>query len=205
MIQTWLADVSALHKESVYQKYYQMVPAYRKEKADRLRNQEDKALSIGAWVLYQKMQKEYGLSENALFNLSHSGTFALCSVEDSGISEGKLGCDLEKIREIRKNVAKRAFCESEYQAILNDETLFYRYWVLKESFVKATRVGLKLGLNTFEIGFEEGKYPYLIRQPEAFPGKFYFKEYDMEKQTYRIAVCSDSSEFAPELKAVTLG
>ena len=42
IIHTWLADVSALQEENRYQEYYQKVPDFRKEKADRLRMQSDK-------------------------------------------------------------------------------------------------------------------------------------------------------------------
>ena len=80
MIVTWLADVSALHEESKYRSYYEKLPAFRKEKADRLKLQEDKALSVGSWILYETMKKEYSLQGNEIFNISHSGEHVLCSV-----------------------------------------------------------------------------------------------------------------------------
>ncbi len=202
MIQTWTADVSALLKEDIYKKYYEQVPKSRKEKADCLKMQEDKALSVGAWILLGQMQETYHLEQDFLFNLSHSGEYVLCSVDDSGRKEeeGKLGCDLEKIKGPKNSIAKRFFCEAEYQKIQKSPEMFYRYWVLKESFLKATRMGMKLGMDTFEIEFTEGGKPYLVRQPEGFKEKYYLKEYEIDEIPYRIAVCSDSSEFFPEIK-----
>ena len=86
MIHTWLADVSALHEETTYRKYYEQVPAFRQEKADRLRHQEDKALSVGAWILLQEMEKTYHLQ---------------------GDEAAELGCDIERIGKERPGIAER--------------------------------------------------------------------------------------------------
>ena len=39
-------------------------------------------------------------------------------------------------------------------------------WVLKESFLKATRKGLVMGLNTSEIQIPKQGDPFFLRQPE---------------------------------------
>ena len=204
MIRTWLADVSALAEEKRYLEYYQTVPAFRKEKADRLRFQKDKALSIGAWVLFEKMQKEYGLGEGAFFNLSHSGAYALCSVDDSGGQPVRIGCDLEEIKEERMSVAKHFFCEEEYKAILENKASFYRYWVLKESFMKATGLGMKLGMKEFEIGFSDEDVPILKRKPQDIEGQYHFKEYECGQLPYQIAVCASTDDFDGKLQVIKL-
>ena len=155
MIQTWIADVTALLEKQKYLQCYNRVPEHRQKKADRLRMQEDKALSVGAWTLLQKMEKEYSLQGNFIYNISHSGNCVLCSVEDGTSKSSKLGCDLEKVGEPNIKIAERFFCESEYRLIREyDEKrqreMFYRYWVLKESFMKATRMGMELGMDQFE-------------------------------------------------------
>lgn len=198
MIHTWLADVSDLHEETTYRKYYEQVPAFRQEKADRLRHQEDKALSVGAWILLQEMEKAYHLQGNYVFNLSHSGNCAICSIDISGDEIAELGCDIERIGKERPGIAVRYFSPEEQKAD------FYRMWVLKESFMKATRMGSNLALNAFEIAFSEEDIPYLIRQPEAFPKKYYYKEYKMRESEYRIAVCADRDTFAEEIKKIKL-
>ncbi len=203
MIQTWIADVSRLLDQETYQFYYKKVPDFRKLKADKIRFQEDKALSVGAWILWESMREHYGLGENASFNLSHSGTLAMCSVEDSGDDSIKVGCDVEKIKEPNMKIARRFFCENEYQMIKEDESLFYRFWVLKESFMKVTRLGMRLGLDTFEIDFENDR-PVLIKKPDHIEGTFYFKEYMQQNLNYRIAVCSTSSVFAEQIQMIDL-
>ena len=50
-VKTFLADISDLLNEKNYQKIYEKVPAFRQEKADRLKHREDQAQSVGAWYL----------------------------------------------------------------------------------------------------------------------------------------------------------
>lgn len=147
MIRTWLADVSALMKEEEYIKYYKKVPEERKKKADSIVPHNGKALSVGAWTLLQMMREEYELDEDAVFNLSHSGQYALCSIDDNRIPGIQLGCDIEEIKQLRLSVARHYFCDSELEYIVgqkNEEAqkeMFYRYWVLKESFMKRNQIG----------------------------------------------------------------
>ncbi len=203
LIQTWIADVTVLLDQDVYQKYYELVPEWRQEKADRIRFEEDKALSVGAWVLYEKMKKEYHLNDDAPFNLSHSGNYVLCSVEDNGNPSTMVGCDLEKIVEPRMKVARRFFSENECKLVEKNPDDFFRLWVLKESFMKVTRLGMKLGLDTFEIDLtKEG--PVLKRKPDYIEGEFYLKEYELGGAPYRIAVCANYNEFAEKLEVVNL-
>ncbi len=110
--------------------------------------------------------------KNIHFNLSHSGSFAMAAV-----SENEIGCDIEKIKDpdLRdtdlKNIdlkdtdlidtdlkiARRFFTRGEYERItaLPDAAerniLFFRYWTLKESFLKVTGLGMHLPLDSFEI------------------------------------------------------
>lgn len=218
-VQTFLADVSGLLQEENYRKIYEMVPDFRKEKADRLRSAQDKAQSVGAWYLWMKVQEYLGIdaedtvqeyfgikAENTAqgtgadkvnFNLSHSGNYVLCSVVSRG---EKVGCDIETIKDFREPMARRFFCPEEYAYIMaQDEEgrrkAFYRYWVLKESVMKATRKGMALGLNTFSIRL--GEETLLVRQPEEMQEHFYLKEYKTDGA--RIAVCSTCGEFGEDI------
>lgn len=195
MVETWIANISPLYEDTCYQVLYGRAPEFRRKKADQLHVLQGKAQSIGVWSLYEQMKKEYGISEDAAYNFSHSGDYVLCSVM-TGPQTGlvRVGCDIEKIGRYSLAVARRFFCNSEYERILEvqDEeerrTLFYRYWVLKESFVKATRRGLELGLDTFEI--QHGNPSVLVRQPEEFSERYYYREFETKERDYRIAVCS---------------
>lgn len=199
MIQTWIADVTPLLDEQICQTYYNRLPEWRKEKANKLKGLK-KAQSVGVWALYQRMQEFYGCCDLGVYNLSHSGRYALCAVETETDRDTKLGCDVEMIKNIRPEVARRFFCSDEEAYIMKQKTKerqaeeFYRYWVLKESFIKAVRKGLKLDLRSFEIRIEDGE-PILVRQPEEYPEKYYYKEYELRAKDAKCAVCSTASEF----------
>ena len=121
MVRAWIADVTPLYENRCYEKYYDCLPDFRKKKADALRSQKMKAQSVGVWSLWQKIRKEHGLAEDASFNLSHSGTFVMCAAELNGRQE-RVGCDLEKIGQLKENIAGRFFCREEYESILKEKT-----------------------------------------------------------------------------------
>ena len=196
MVHTWIAEISALREEETYRKYYERVPDFRKQKADQLRFPQDRAQSVGAWMLLEKMREQYGAEPDQVFNLSHSGSYVLCSISTE--KEAKVGCDIETIKETRMRVARRFFLPSETAYIERQPSggaeaeAFYRLWVLKESFMKATRRGMALPMDSFCIRM--GEPPVLTRQPEEFPEQYHYAEYKIQGLPYRMAVCSTDGE-----------
>lgn len=197
MVQVWFADVTPLLIEEKYRQYYQEAPAWRREKADRYKFDRGRAQSIGVWSLWEKVRRRYGLPEETVYNLSHSGNYVLCAFSDNHTA--KVGCDLEEMRAFREPVARRFFCQREYEHIMGKEEkertrLFYRYWVLKESFMKATRQGMALDLRSFEIGWTKDDRPFLIRKPMEYPEEYYYQEYGKDGLNAGIAVCTTDRE-----------
>lgn len=201
MIRTWVASIVPLYEEEFYRLCYGQVPSFRREKADRMRGKQVRAQSIGVWILYEHLKKKYGMEGDTAYNLSHSGDYVLCSVSTG--ANIKVGCDIEEIKTPNLKIARRFFCSAEYEKIAGEKDkslqreLFYRYWVLKESFLKATREGLALGMDTFEIALDNP--PKLVRQPQQFPEHYYYREGALE--SYRIAVCSTDSSIKEIIQA----
>ena len=198
MVHTWIMDVTPLQNDMIYRKCYNRLPDWRREKADRIRPLEGKMQSAGAWILYQQMLKYYELSDRMPYNLSHSGRYALCSV---GTQPGLLvGCDVEMIKENKLRLADRYFCPGEVDWIQSQATEaeqaegFYRYWVLKESFIKAIHLGMQQDRRESELALDE-EGARLVRQPDAFPEKYYYQEYRTDAGDARIAVCSTEKKF----------
>lgn len=214
MVKTWIADIRVLSDDTVYRKYYLEAPGFRREKADRQRNRQGKMQSIGVWALYERACRECKYGRNAVYNFSHSGDYVLCTIADNEDQNILAGCDLEKTKDVRMYVARRFFCEAEYQWIKEQPSEekqrkeFYRYWVLKESFMKAVRLGMKLPMNTYEIQIGGDGRPVLSSQPKEFSEEFYFQEYELRKDgeavPYKIAVCTTDKEICPGLKEVML-
>jgi 4'-phosphopantetheinyl transferase len=146
---------------------YRSVSKDRQDKIDFYRFEKDKKLSAGAYLLLKKLLSEenitnplfktekYGKAyisnfENVYFNLSHSGKMVLCAISDR-----EVGVDIEySDPEIDLNIAKLYFYNGEYESIMNSQNPadeFFKYWVLKESYMKYTGLGMNLKLDSFEI------------------------------------------------------
>jgi 4'-phosphopantetheinyl transferase len=88
------------------------------------------------------------------FNLSHSGRLAFIAVA----TEAEVGVDLEEVR-TRADIpglARRVLTEAEREAVeaaADRDRAFYRHWVAKEAFVKATGRGIS-SLRSFEVLLE---------------------------------------------------
>lgn len=84
------------------------------------------------------------------FNLSHSGYCFLLSV----VAEYDIGIDIEQIHANRDYAAlARRFFTAEESLLIDscdNDSLFYRMWVLKEAAVKARGMKLLAGLDRFE-------------------------------------------------------
>ncbi len=203
-IKIYTADVAALSDEKLFQALYSRVSAGRREKTDRMRFEKDKRLSLGAGALLEMALAAEGVDDFTMaeeknhkpclagrpelkFNLSHSGTKVLCALSDSDI-----GCDVEKITEIDMGIARRFFFAEEYEALLRcpagerRNTLFFRTWTCKESFMKATGLGFALPLRDFCIMLD-GAVPTVRQHVDG--RTYYFREFD-PGDGYRCAVCS---------------
>ena len=216
----YAADVSVLEDDRLYAAAYCAVSDERQKKADRFRFRKDRNLCLGAGVLLRFALREAGVLEenptyrtgengkpylfsypNIFFNLSHSGSFVLCAL--SGVD---VGCDIEKMEDAELALAKRFFTPGEYAAIASRPSeaeradRFYRIWTLKESFLKATGLGLRLPLNGFEI-LSDGE-AVSIRQ-DVDPRSFRFQTYD-NLSGYQCALCEAAEAGETELEVLSL-
>jgi 4'-phosphopantetheinyl transferase len=88
------------------------------------------------------------------FNLSHSGSFALC-----GLSTTPIGVDIEQVTPGRGELARYILGKQElrkYNEFAEKDELLHIYWTLKESYCKCTGEGLKLPPveTTFDIDID---------------------------------------------------
>ena len=201
MIKTWIADVRPLLEKDKYYQYYNTLPSWRKEKADRIKTPLIRAQSVGVWTLWDLMRESFNLEDASIRNFSHSGDYVLCAAEITGSPYVKLGCDIEKVERKDKHLekfAKRFFCHSEHQAILQCDTLeekrelFYRFWALKESYVKATGMGMAIDTRSVEVNL--GSTVTLLKQPKKYSDNYQLWELHIFDLPYKIAVCTTDTE-----------
>ena len=189
----YLARVTPLEQPERYQKAYAAVGEYRRQKTDAFRFSEDRYRSLGAELLLIHALRAAGVPYNgcpsvtpggkpylpgggAFFSLSHAGEYALCAV-----APFLVGCDLEKITAAEEGLAKKCLTPAEYAAFAacpagrERDTLFFRFWTKKESYMKQTGQGLHLPPESVDT---------LSRRPDAA-----FTEW-AQPAGYRCAVCS---------------
>lgn len=179
MLDVSLSGCREEEKETYLEQMMEGLSLYRQEKVRRIRFLEDKLCSAGAGFLFKQGLSLYGISEEEAevgfygngkpcllrhpeihFNLSHSGSVVLAVFSDR-----EIGCDLEKDKQPDFRIANRFFHEREKQILEtaiseNDrQDYFWRFWTLKESFLKATGEGMRMDMRSFGLEF--------LRTPEA--------------------------------------
>lgn len=203
IIRIYTADITPLENALLFEKAYNTVSQRRREKADKMRQQNDKLLSLGAECLLIRACRDFGIDYNSqkiltdknskpsfegnplYFNLSHSEKRVMCVMSDLPV-----GCDTEKIHETDMRIVKRFFSDDECAAVEGcttdeeRENLFFRLWVLKESFMKCTGLGFSLPLNSFSISLGD-----TIRVKQSVDkSRYCFLEKEMN-DGYKYGVC----------------
>ena len=211
MAKLYLSSIRSLDLSDNYDRAYSVVSIDRKEKAASFKNEESRKRTIMGEILIRKalsdLNRKYDMFEYAYgkygkpylknmpdfcFNISHSGDYVLL-----GVSGKEIGCDIELIRKRDLKIAKRFFTAQEYEDIIrvkNEDdrmSLFFSYWVLKESYIKQSGLGLSEPLNSFSITINENKEIY-VNSGNDVDG-LYMKLFD-ELEGYRIGVCSYDEE-----------
>ena len=215
---TYILDTSCLQDPSVYARCLQNLSSARQRKASSFYFEKDRLLSAAAGVVLDFGLKHYGLSEKEVcmaynpfekpylpgrtglhFNLSHSGTKAICSFSDC-----EVGADIEEISGRHTALTKSICTEEEagYLSLLEKEeytAAFFRIWTAKEAFLKCIGKGLSVSLR--ELNTTPFGTPLKILQ-NCCPGDFFFRNYDCPG--YQITVCARHDSFADNLIAADL-
>jgi 4'-phosphopantetheinyl transferase len=78
---------------------------------------------------------------NIHYNISHSADLVACVISDTST----VGIDVEKIREFNSYAANRVCSSEELSRVYSNNDCkreFFRYWTLKESYIKAIGKGI---------------------------------------------------------------
>lgn len=195
-MKVYAMNVSTINPDDT--KWYRNLSQKRIEKVKRYKQDKNKKQSIGAELLLRyalmKMTGETGAVEwdteengklylvnhpDIYVNLSHSGDYAVCAVNDSPI-----GVDIQRCNECDIDIAKRFFTEEETEYIINSKdvnTAFYEVWTKKESFVKATGTGITVPLGSFSV----------LDDTITYEGQVYkFSRCRLSQDGYQLFVCS---------------
>ncbi len=174
MIKGCIYDVSGLENEELFRAEYEKMPAYRKEKTDRMRPPASKRQSLGAGILINLFLREYGLSEEDIlfgesgkplirddgrklgFSVSHAENLAVIAY-----GEGKIGIDIEGRDKFVRFLPEMIYSERELSYIKSfpqkeQPDPACRIWVVKEAATKAEGTGITDMMSAFNVIEEDG-------------------------------------------------
>ena len=169
----YVADTDALENRELFASKLLCVSPERRAAIEKYRFEKDKRLSLGAGLLFNLALSDLNIDPSAVsvkkgehgkpylieypgvfFNLSHSGSRAMCVISDR-----ECGCDVEKISGEHMSVAEHFFTGPEQEYIAKgtegDAGRFFRLWTHKESYIKATGAGLSALKDRFSFSFSE--------------------------------------------------
>lgn len=201
-VKLYISKTSELDDTDAFCKAYLLASEYRRKKVDLLLKNEDKKRSLIAELLLRRALldnktpikelkyklNEYGKLylkniENFFFNISHSGEYVILA-----ISNKEVGCDIEKIN---KNIENTFLLEKEERFVLKiknseDKPNIYRYWTLKESYIK--NIGESMFLKEYFLELDKYDDDTLMARNQK-DENIYFKEIT-SIDGYYIALCS---------------
>jgi len=150
--------------ESFIEKTLPLLSNERRLKVQKMRNTQRRKLSITAYLLLRfALYEEYGINEPVdftygekgkpelrdhpyiRFNLSHCKNAVACVLSDK-----ETGVDIQDIRPVTDNVAKRVLTAEEYEAFSvsrDPNRYFCELWAVKECYLKKTGQGINMDLS----------------------------------------------------------
>lgn len=208
-----------INTNSIDKSYFDIInsifPDFVNEKLSMIKSSNAYKSSTGAWALLAYALLSLNITDSIKnikftknkygkidfenipfhFNISHSGCLALVS-----ISEGLIGCDIEQIKEPNYRIIDRFFAKDEISYInrIDNEILkkqmFYRYWTMKESYLKCLGTGLTGSLDSFSV-IMNNQIGDIIKIND-----YYIKEYIVNG--YSCTICSEISSFFERLEYI---
>ncbi len=139
-------------------------------------------------ILTNQFGKPYIPDSAVHFSISHSGERVCCALSDH-----EIGLDVQEIVEPREAMLRRCFSEREQQFVRESDrpaAVFTRLWCLKESYVKATGLGLSHRLDSLALDLTE---------PVSLPSDARARFWVWEDAGFQTALCTlDGCDPKPE-------
>ncbi|WP_158602287.1 4'-phosphopantetheinyl transferase family protein [Cohnella endophytica] len=200
------------------EKLLTFVSIERQEKTIKLRNRQDRILSIFSelMVRYYLLRLWGLLIEDIVilknnynkpflpefpayhFNVSHSGKWIVAVFDDRPV-----GIDIERVVPIDITIVDHFLSKSEVEKLRDqpaDQMLvyFYKLWTVKESYIKAKGMGLSISLNSFSVEITNSVVLFhSLTDAEDWRFRQYFIGND-----YEMAVCSLNSKFPDSIEII---
>ncbi|MCM3216690.1 4'-phosphopantetheinyl transferase superfamily protein [Niallia taxi] len=216
----YLVEINSI-ADSELSHLYQLMDSERSKRAQRFIKPKDKVRTIVGEILIRYLiiekiglkNKEINFDQNLYgkpflegfpsfhFNISHSGNYVLCVINDN-----EVGCDIEEIKPLNIEEISTAFFTNEECRYINSDSnnrldKFYEIWTLKESYIKCCGLGLSLSLKNFSMNISKKGNISVVNRDNQYG---YYKNLFQytEISGYKIAVCSGGDVVKPNIITV---
>ena len=171
MVELYAIDISHTVTVEQLKKYLSLVSAEKRQRLSEFHFEEDMKRSLYGELLVRHLACQklnikncqisfetniYGKPSiksfpDFYFNISHAGKQVVCAIDNEPV-----GVDIEEIKPIELDIAKRFFTENEYTLITEEPEeqqmlKFYQIWTAKESYIKFIGTGLSTPLSSFSV------------------------------------------------------
>jgi 4'-phosphopantetheinyl transferase len=214
-VDIWYVYQNRVDIASLVDAYWQIItPEERNDvqrfRFDHLRVEALVARTLQRWVLsqyapvkpsewrfgkgpYGKPFVEAPVATCPSFNLSHSGGMIVCAVSWAA----SVGVDVEDVtRDLAiPDLARRFFAPPEADDVTRQPATmmrdrFYRYWTLKEAYVKATGLGISQPFDSFAFELQRGLPPMISFRDGGTPDAWRFAEISFPGR-YHVSIAVD--------------
>lgn len=209
MNRIYLSKINLSLSQQKFNTLLQVISEENREKCLRFKFKEDALRTLyGELMVRHVLHKHFSLKNEDIkivrsdngkpfikgcpihFNISHAGDFVVCA-----FSEQEVGIDIEKIKKIDLDIAKRFFCQSEYEDLLAQNPTkqldyFYSLWTLKESYLKWLGSGMSIPLDSFCFKVADTGISCLDNIRKVTP---FFKQFSITG--YKLSLCSTIDDF----------
>jgi 4'-phosphopantetheinyl transferase len=224
-IHIWLTFCEAISEEGLLVAYRELLNATEKKEESRFYRPRDRHRYLVTRALVRTVLSRYApvdpkdwvFSTDAYgrphivnlqaadtglsFNVSHTqGLIAL------GVAKGRsLGVDVENFarRDISINLANHFFAPQEVAALHEashheQQYRFFEYWTLKESYIKARRMGFSLPLDRFSFHFADDHAVDLVINPELGDDASRWQLWQFRRTSeHLLAICAEKLNSQP--------
>ncbi|MBO7486500.1 MAG: 4'-phosphopantetheinyl transferase superfamily protein [Spirochaetaceae bacterium] len=219
----YAADCSVLKDEKLFAECFELMSEKRKQTINQYKAEKDRMRSLGAGMLlnlalaetypevplppeldFQKDGKPLLTGFDYIhFNLSHSGTYAVCALDDSAI-----GIDIERIKPAKAGIAARFFSAEETEFLKTipneDQKAFFVVWTRKEAFLKALGKGLRMDLRSFSVCKKDCGVQEIFEVLQEGRSSGWFCTSMEFGENYIISTCSQNADFPSGIKTLNL-
>lgn len=200
-------------EKELTEKWGRYLSAQRQEEAAKRKQGHDRCLYLAAEILLNRSleaadvpierpalyrRNAYGkpyllTTESIYVNWSHSEEYVICALADR-----EVGVDVQKMkREPKASLIQRTLQSEElmfYKKAPKEQQkkLFYQYWTVKESYLKALGTGFRTPLDTFYVHMDEA-CPQIVQRTEC--ADYSCQLLSMTDEEYTAALCIEGKAY----------